>query len=504
MDNGLSSAMIKSASTIIGGGAAIGLAAYIGYRIATDSTAAKRLRDPALNDKIEELLASLKLSDDCLVRIMSEMLNGMEKGLSEETHHDASIKMFPTFVRDTPTGQECGSFLALDLGGTNFRVLRVDLRKEKIEMKSKIFLIPLTLMVGEGRPLFDHIARSLAAFIHSEKIEVPSGGKIPLGFTFSFPCEQLSLSSALLSTWTKGFDCPDVVGADVVKLLQESINALDVNVNVVALVNDTVGTLIACSHRERNTNIGLILGTGSNACYMEQLENVGTWTQETDKLPSQVIINMEWGAFGDKGELNFIRSSYDEEVDCASLNPGRQTYEKMISGMYMGEIVRLIILDLMEREMLFIGHMSDGYNDYRAPLYTKNAFYTKYVSEIEMDAGITFANTKRVLEEIGIRSPTFDDCAIVQYVCKIISRRAASLSAAGIVVLLNRIYMNTGKANITVGVDGSLYRFHPKFKKYMEKVIHRLKHPNVMPKLVLSQDGSGKGAALVASIANNW
>jgi len=47
--------------------------------------------------------------------------------------------------------------------------------------------------------------------------------KLPLGFTFSFPCVQEGLTKARLSTWTKGFKCEGVEGNDVVKLLKEAI-----------------------------------------------------------------------------------------------------------------------------------------------------------------------------------------------------------------------------------------------------------------------------------------
>lgn len=38
----------------------------------------------------------------------------------------------------------------------------------------------------------------------------------------------------------------------------------------------------------------------------------------------QVIINTEWGAFGDNGCLDFIRTEYDNTIDRESLNPGKQ------------------------------------------------------------------------------------------------------------------------------------------------------------------------------------
>jgi hypothetical protein len=45
---------------------------------------------------------------------------------------------------------ECGQFLALDLGGTNFRVLLVTLKGQEVTMDSKIFLIPQSIMLGTG------------------------------------------------------------------------------------------------------------------------------------------------------------------------------------------------------------------------------------------------------------------------------------------------------------------------------------------------------------------
>ena len=59
----------------------------------------------------------------------------------------------------------------------------------KFEMDSEIFAVPKTIMEGSGSQLFDHIASCLASFIKTRNImeEV-----LPLGFTFSFPCRQVS------------------------------------------------------------------------------------------------------------------------------------------------------------------------------------------------------------------------------------------------------------------------------------------------------------------------
>ena len=80
---------------------------------------------------------------------------------------------------------------------------------------------------------------------------------------------------------------------------------------------------MSCGWEDQDVCIGLILGTGTNACYMENLENVGKWSGDTDE-PRQVIINTEWGSFGDNGSLDWLRTEYDKEVDKHSLNAGQQ------------------------------------------------------------------------------------------------------------------------------------------------------------------------------------
>lgn len=57
---------------------------------------------------------------------------------------------------------------------------------------------------------------------------------------------------------------------------------------------------------------------------METVDNdVDLWDGDTVE-PRQVIVNTEWGAFGDDCSLDFIRTQYDRGVDQISLNPGKQ------------------------------------------------------------------------------------------------------------------------------------------------------------------------------------
>lgn len=92
---------------------------------------------------------------------------------------------------------------------------------------------------------------------------------------------------------------------------------------MVALINDTTGTQFAVGSAVKDCNIGLILGTGTNACYMESLDAVPKFKGDR-KHYTHVIINTEWGAFGDDGELEKWLTSYDRQLDDKVVNRGQQ------------------------------------------------------------------------------------------------------------------------------------------------------------------------------------
>lgn len=437
-----------------------------------------------IRDECQELI----LNDEHMKELMKRIIYEIERGLSAKTHNEADIKCFITYVQDLPNGNERGKFLALDLGGTNFRVLIIHLNGEnEFKMQSKIYAVPQSIMLGKGEELFDHIAECLSNFMKEHNVYKE---RLPLGFTFSFPLQQLGLTKGLLSQWTKGFACSGVVGEDVVQLLKDAIARRgDVQIDVCAILNDTTGTLMSCAWKNHNCRIGLIVGTGSNACYVESVENCGLFDGDT-AVKKQVIVNTEWGAFGDNGALDFVRTQYDREIDEHSINRGKQIQEKMISGMYMGELVRLALVRFTKEGLLFDGQSTDMLN-------TRGRFFTKFVSEIESDKPGSYMYCRQVLEELGLDHATDYDCENVRYICQCVSSRAAHLVSAGIAALINRM----DEKSVVVGIDGSVYRFHPKFHDLMTAKIRKHIKPDIKFELMLSEDGSGRGAALVAAVA---
>uniref|UniRef100_A0A0N4VWG4 Phosphotransferase n=1 Tax=Haemonchus placei TaxID=6290 RepID=A0A0N4VWG4_HAEPC len=106
--------------------------------------------------------------------------------------------------------------------------------------------------------LFDYIAKVLGDFLIEKGLAEEN---LLLGFTFS---------------WTKSFTTTGVIGEDVVKLLEEAIKRDGrVKVEVMAVLNDTVGTIVAGAYETNGKcDLGVIIGTGTNASYMEDTEAI--------------------------------------------------------------------------------------------------------------------------------------------------------------------------------------------------------------------------------------
>ena len=376
-------------------------------------------------------------------------------GLRKRTHDSANIKMLPSYVTNTIIELETPkTYLALDLGGTNFRVIIVEIVPPAVcKIDSKIYKIPVNLMKDDGAKLFDHLASCISDFIQIKKVNIPDTVEgLPIGFTFSFPCSQKSLDSSTLLYWTKGFSAPGVEGQDIGQMLNDAIKRssclVDFKVHVSAICNDTVGTLMSCVFEDPDCQIGLIVGTGSNACYMEKTEKIECISQLERNKSEQMIINTEWGNFGANGVLNDIVSLQDSQVDTNSPNPGRQIFEKMISGMYLGELVRLILIQLNNCGVVFFGEDISTIKEI-------GAFETSLVSLILScgeDDIMEIQNLIAYHLEIGAVA---HDCQVVRYVCSVISKRAAMLCACGVAGIAYMIAAPDQRVSIDPSLLGS-------------------------------------------------
>lgn len=401
----------------------------------------------------------------------------MKRGLAGQA---SSLKMIPCYI-SRPTGSENGNFLALDLGGTNLRVLAVELDGRggaKILAVSR-FVIPTSVMHGRGEALFDFLADGVLLFLEKHGFNLHQ--QHDLAFTFSFPVEQIALNSGILLNWTKGFTASGVEGKDVVVLLTEALVRKNIkNISVTALANDTTGTLMTKSYADASCDMGVIVGTGTNACYSENICRIAKYSGSNERR--EMIVNMEWGNFN-RIEMN----SFDQAFDRATQNAGLQRMEKMVSGMYLGELARLVILDMIDQGCL---------------LQKKHRYIFEHGYSVTTEHLSQAAGGKDFLAGFGLENATDHDREAAVRISHIVSRRAARIAGSAIAAVIS--WMDAGLERYhTVAVDGSLFEKFPGFRTNILNIMQELLGDGA-EKIALcsATDGPGIGAAIVAAVAS--
>ncbi|KAG9156501.1 hypothetical protein Leryth_024410 [Lithospermum erythrorhizon] len=190
----------------------------------------RRRRMMSLGSEVKSSVEGMlmKLEKECktplpvLRKVSDSMVEDMRAGLQHDSGPGSDLKMLLSYVHSLPTGNEKGLYYALDLGGTNFRVLRVQLggnedrvintEFEQVDIPPHLVLsssmVPCSpFQLTRSYELFDFIALGLAKFVEKEdgRFHFPVGSTRELGFTFSFPVNQTSIDSGILIKWTRAF-----------------------------------------------------------------------------------------------------------------------------------------------------------------------------------------------------------------------------------------------------------------------------------------------------------
>ncbi|KAK3858724.1 hypothetical protein Pcinc_035100 [Petrolisthes cinctipes] len=266
----------------------------------------------------------------------------------------------------------------------------------------------------------------------------------------------------------------------------------DLDITVTAILNDTTGTLVMGAAMDRRCALGMILGTGCNGCYIEKVSRIEKW--QGKHTEDEMIVDIEWGAFGDNGVLDFIKTQWDRAVDDQSLLVNSYTFEKYFAGKYMGDLYREVLLTLAKNGV-FCAASVESHKE-GGILAKHGAITTTNISHIESN---TFEGkqevTKELLTTLGLKFDD-DDVTTAQYLAGLLSYRGILMVSLLVGLLLKRME----KEHCTVAIDGSLFRCHPRFRPLMEKLIAEFA-PGRPFNLLETEDGSGKGAALTAAIA---
>ena len=269
-----------------------------------------------------------KLDNEQLKGIAHAFREKVEEGLN---NNNAEIQCIPTFILPKATDVK-GKALVLDLGGTNYRVAIVDFSTEKpIIYPNNGWKKDMSIMKSPGYTR-EELFKELADLI----VEIKREEEMPIGYCFSYPTESIPGGDARLLRWTKGVDIREMVGQFVGKPLLDYLNEKNkIRFTGVKVLNDTIASLFAgLTDKSYDAYIGLIVGTGTNMATFIPSDKITKLDPECH-VQGLIPVNLESGNFYPP-----FLTAVDDTVDATSDSLGKQRFEKAVSGMYLGDILK--------------------------------------------------------------------------------------------------------------------------------------------------------------------
>ena len=269
-----------------------------------------------------------KLDNEQLKGIAHAFREKVEEGLNK---NNAEIQCIPTFILPKATDVK-GKALVLDLGGTNYRVAIVDFSTEKpIIYPNNGWKKDMSIMKSPGYTR-EELFKELADLI----VEIKREEEMPIGYCFSYPTESIPGGDARLLRWTKGVDIREMVRQFVGKPLLDYLNEKNkIRFTGVKVLNDTIASLFAgLTDKSYDAYIGLIVGTGTNMATFIPSDKITKLDPECH-VQGLIPVNLESGNFYPP-----FLTAVDDTVDATSDSLGKQRFEKAVSGMYLGDILK--------------------------------------------------------------------------------------------------------------------------------------------------------------------
>ncbi|KAI7875239.1 actin-like ATPase domain-containing protein [Lichtheimia hyalospora FSU 10163] len=432
--------------------------------------------------------------------------------------------MIPSYVTRMPKGDETGTFLSLDLGGSNLRVSAVELLGQgQVQVAEVKRIVTDDLRTGAIDSFFDWMADAVHDLLLQQHIQLPTNDPLAMGVCWSFPVAQTSIIHGKILRMGKGFTLEGIEGQDLAGLFHQAFARKALNIVVTALVNDTVGTLVAHAYSHPGACIGFIYGTGVNASYPEKISRIGKLHMDSGSISNLseqhaeqeqsndaiMLVNTEIDLFGNESYLPL--TPFDKALDQQHSQPNFQAYEKMMSGAYLGELARLVIVSLtIEHKVLFGGHLPPPWKE-------PWSLTTTWMSEMESMQD----NEQRLAkfnEWIAIKSSdndhppttigTSEDMEQLMQVCTMISTRAATLASAAMAAIIEQQgLLVDGDGNnindpIIIGVNGSTFEKYPQMQQRIYSNLRSWFGDQIAARIQvdLAKDGSSIGGALIAML----
>ncbi|XWS33429.1 hypothetical protein CRYUN_Cryun22dG0081900 [Craigia yunnanensis] len=196
---------------------------------------------------------------------------------------------------------------------------------------------------------------------------------------------------------------------------------------VYALVDDTVGKLAGGRYYNKDSVAAVTLGMGTNAAYVDTAQSAPRW----------------YGSLPKKGEIIF---------------------EKLISGMYLREIARRVLVKMAQETALFCQGVPPKL---LIPYLLRSPDMAAMHQDTSEEREVVNEKLKEIFE---ITNSTPMAREIVAEVCNIVTGRGACLAGAGIVAIIKKLGRISSRRSVII-IEGGIFEHYRIFRNYLHSSV---------------------------------
>ena len=324
-----------------------------------------------------------------------------------------------------------------------------------------------------------------------------------------FHCSEYLIGRDLGEIITKASQCAVPTPSHVLssRFNANSLVLQKLNVHLDAIVNDSSSALLARAYLDSATRLATILGTGMNAAIHFPVAALGPSKFGSRASPpvrsTHVLTNTELSMFG---KNIFPTTRWDSILNATHILPDYQPFEYLVAGKYIGEIVRLIMVEATQTAGLFNGLLPPSLGENPYTLDTEDLAF------IDIDTSNGFAASRALFHQRHpyARLPSERDIMFIKDVVRRVSIRSIAYFTVGIhalTALLQRLE-TIDMDYVTIGCDGSIINKYPGYMERVQATLDQMieydHHQGKMRvNLERTTDSAVLGAAVAAAMAAN-
>lgn len=211
---------------------------------------------------------------------------------------------------------------------------------------------------------------------------------------------------------------------DIFSLLKNSLQTKGINIQMISTVD------AGMTYGLHNHSVTVTLGSKNSNSYFQHTTDKAPQlnTRGSTKLFG-VVTN--WGTFGEQNNsLSEYNAAFDFVLDAESKNKGQKLFEKVVSDVYLIDIVWRVIISMIAEGTLFNGKLP--------PTMDKDTFVTVIGCIVDNKCDTECEAVMRLLDQLSV-PVNAKDLATLSKVTSIVYQRAAKFVAVGIAAVLREI-----------------------------------------------------------------